>query len=126
MLPPRVPVIEDDHDAGPLLERYFRKRERPVAVAYPQEARFGPAPADPPDAAVVDVVLSGLDGREVVRGWPSDGRTRNCRPAVFWVLDRSDLTGLAYEVPAKPFRQPVVARLVDSCRSSVAQESQEE
>ncbi len=67
MFPPRVLVIEDDQDVSALLERHFRERGCPVAVAYSGEEGLGLAFADPPDIAVVDVMLPGIDGREVVR-----------------------------------------------------------
>jgi DNA-binding response OmpR family regulator len=125
MFPPRVLVIEDDKDVSALLERHFRERGCPVAVAYSGEEGLGLAFADPPDIAVVDVLLPGIDGREVVRRLRADKRTRGCRLVVSSVLDPEDLIGLADEVLAKPFRQSAVARLVDSYRNSLAQESQE-
>ncbi|MFF8935494.1 two-component system response regulator [Streptomyces paradoxus] len=125
MFPPRVLVIEDDQDVSALLERHFRERGCPVAVAHSGEAGLGLAFANPPDIAVVDVMLPGIDGREVVRRLRADDRTRRCRLVVTSVLDPDDLIGLADEVLPKPFRQSAVVRLVDSYRSSVAQESQE-
>jgi DNA-binding response OmpR family regulator len=113
-------VIEDDQDVSALLERHFRERGCPVAVAYSGEEGLGLAFADPPDIAVVDVLLPGIDGREVVRRLRADERTRGCRLVVSSVLDREDLVGLADEVLPKPFRQSAVARLVDSYRNSLA------
>ncbi|MFJ7336593.1 two-component system response regulator [Streptomyces sp. NPDC101110] len=125
MFSPRVLVIDDDQDVSALLERHFRERGCPVAVAHSGEEGLDLAFADPPDIAVVDVILPGIDGREVVRRLRADDRTRRCRLVVTSVLDPDDLIGLADEVLPKPFRQSAVVRLVDSYRSSVAQESQE-
>ncbi|MFF7840622.1 two-component system response regulator [Streptomyces ossamyceticus] len=125
MFPPRVLVIEDDKDVSALLERHFHERGCPVAVAYSGEEGLRLAFADPPDIAVVDVLLLGIDGREVVRRLREDKRTRGCRLVVSSVLGPEDLIGLADEVLAKPFRQSAVARLVDSYRNSLSQESHE-
>ena len=125
MFPPRVLVIEDEPDVSALLERHFREHGCPVAVAYSGETGLQLAFADPPDIAVVDVLLPGIDGREVLQRLRTDERTKACRLVVSSVLDPQDLAGLADEVLAKPFRQSAVARLLDSYRSSVAQASRE-
>ena len=126
MIPPRVLVIEDDQDVRVLLTRHFRELGCSVVVASSGEEGLGLAFADPPDIAVVDVMLPGIDGRAVLRSLRADERTKGCRLVVSSVLDPEDLVGLGDEVLAKPFRQSAVARLLDSYRSSVAQESQED
>ncbi|MET7691780.1 response regulator [Streptomyces sp. NPDC005483] len=119
-------VIDDDPDVSALLARHFRERGCAVVVASSGEEGLGLAFADPPDIAVVDVMLPGIDGRDVLRSLRADERTKGCRLVVSSVLDPEDLVGLGDEVLAKPFRQSAVARLLDSYRSSVAQESQED
>ena len=126
MFPPRVLVIEDDPDVSALLTRHFRELGCPVVVASSGEEGLRLAFAEPPDIAVVDVMLPGIDGRDVLRSLRADGRTRGCRLVVSSVLDREDLVGLGDEVLPKPFRQSAVARLLDSYRGSVAKESQED
>ncbi|MFK4100130.1 response regulator [Streptomyces sp. NPDC019531] len=126
MNPPRVLVIEDDPDVCALLARHFRELGCPVVVAPSGEEGLELAFADPPDMAVVDVMLPGIDGRDVLRTLRADERTKRCRLVVSSVLDKEVLVDLADEVLAKPFRQSSVARLLDSYRSSVAQESQED
>lgn len=122
MFPPHVVVIEDDQDTSTLLERHFRELGCHVTVASSGEQGLDLAFADPPDIAVIDVILPGIDGREVIRRLRADERTRSCHLIVSSVLDPEDLTGLADALLAKPFRQAAVARLVDSYRSSVSQE----
>jgi CheY-like chemotaxis protein len=122
MFPPRVLVIEDDRDVGALLERHLRELGCPVAVAFSGEEGLELAFADPPDVAVIDVLLPGIDGREVIRRLRADERTKRCHLVVCSVLDPEDLAGLGVEVLAKPFRQSAVRRLVDSYGSSVSQE----
>jgi DNA-binding response OmpR family regulator len=126
MFPPRVLVIEDDPDVSDLLKRHFRELGCPVVAASSGEEGLVLAFADPPDIAVVDVILPGIDGRDVIRRLRADERTKGCRVVVSSVLDPYELVDLGDEVLAKPFRQSAVARLLDSYRSSVAQESQED
>ncbi|MGJ5830519.1 response regulator [Streptomyces ossamyceticus] len=75
-----------------------------MVLACSGEEGLGLAFGDPPDIAVVDVLLPGIDGREVVRRLRADKRTRGCRLVVSSVLDPEDLIGVADEVLAKPFR----------------------
>ncbi|MGW2522310.1 response regulator [Streptomyces sp. NPDC001617] len=132
MNPPRVLVIEDDPDVSALLTRHLRELGCPVVVASSGEEGLELAFADPPDIAVVDVLLPGIDGRDVLRSLRADGRTKGCLLVVSSVLDKEELYGLGDEVLAKPFRQSAVVRLLDSYRSSTAhrsstaQESQED
>jgi CheY-like chemotaxis protein len=73
--------------------------------------------------AIVDMLLPGIDGREVIRRLRADERTMRCHLVVSSVLDPEDLVELATdELLAKPFRQAAVARLIASYRSSVSQE----
>ncbi|MFF9815172.1 response regulator transcription factor [Streptomyces sp. NPDC014006] len=122
MVPPRVLVIEDDPDVSALLARHFRELGCPVTVASSGEQGLDLAFADPPDIAVIDVMLPGIDGREVIRRLRADERTQSCHLVVSSVLDPEDLLDLADALLAKPFRQSSVARLLESYRSSVSQE----
>ncbi|MXM64893.1 response regulator [Streptomyces sp. HUCO-GS316] len=120
MSPPRVLVIEDDPDVSALLARHFRELGCPVAAAYTGEEGLDLAFADPPDIAVVDMMLPGIDGREVIRRMRADERTTGCHVVVSTVLDKDEVRDLADDLLAKPFRQSSVARLVSSYRSSVS------
>ena len=118
-----VLVIEDDPDVSALLTRHLGALDCRVTVADSGEKGLERAFADPPDMAVVDVLLPGIDGREVIRRLRADERTRGCYLVVSSVLDQEDLVGLATDgMLAKPFRQAAVARLLASYRSSVPQE----
>lgn len=123
MHPPHVLVIEDDHDVSALLKRHLSGLGCHVVIADTGEEGLELAFAEPPDMVVIDVLLPGIDGREVIRRLRADERTKKCHLVVSSVLDMEDLVELATdELLAKPFRQATVARLVDSYRSSASQE----
>lgn len=121
-VPVHVLVIEDDRDVSALLERYLSGLDCRVTVADSGEKGLDRAFADPPDMAIIDVLLPGIDGREVVRRLREDDRTKECHLVVSSVLDSDDLRELATDLLAKPFRQAAVARLLASYRNAVSQE----
>jgi DNA-binding response OmpR family regulator len=121
--PLHVLVIDDDQDVRALLTRHLGALGYRVSTAASGEKGLDLAFADPPDMAIVDVMLPGIDGREVIRRMRADERTKRCRLVVTSVLDREDLGELPTDgLLAKPFRQAAVARLVASHRSSASQE----
>ena len=121
-----VLVVEDDPDVSALLTRHLSGLGCRVTVADSGEEGLDRAFADPPDMAIIDVLLPGIDGREVIRRLRADERTNGCHLVVSSVLDQEDLVGLATdELLAKPFRQAAVARLLASYRSSVSQAQEE-
>ncbi|MFJ5995982.1 response regulator [Streptomyces sp. NPDC092370] len=118
-----VLVIEDDRDVSALLKRHLTGLGCRVTVADSGEKGLDLAFGDPPDMVIVDILLPGIDGREVIRRLRADERTKHCHLVVSSVLDREDQVELAtHELLAKPFRQAAVARLLASYRSSLAQE----
>ncbi|WP_128380571.1 response regulator [Streptomyces cavernae] len=120
---PRVLVIEDDPDVSALLKRHLSGLGCQVSVADSGEQGLDLAFTDPPDMMIIDILLPGIDGREVIRRLRADERTKRCHLVVSSVLDPEDLVELATdELLAKPFRQSTVARLLDSYRSTASQE----
>ncbi|WP_406305436.1 response regulator [Streptomyces sp. NBC_00885] len=121
---PRVLVIEDNLDVSALLERHLRGLGCQVAVADTGEEGLELAFADPPDMAIIDIMLPGIDGREVIRRMRADSRTGKCHLVVSSVIDQQDLSELAVDAMlAKPFRRSSVMHLLDSFRNSAAQET---
>jgi CheY-like chemotaxis protein len=71
------------------------------------------AVAEPPDVVVLDVMLPGIDGREVVRRQRADDRTARCPIVLCSVLGPDELADLrADAVLPKPFGKEDVARAV--------------
>ena len=104
----RVLIIEDDQDLLYLLHTHLRKLGCQVSLAASGEQGLALAFADPPDLAIVDIVLPGIDGREVVRRLRADPRTSGCRIAVSSVLDPDDLRDLEPDaLLTKPFQRDV-------------------
>lgn len=64
---PRVLVAEDDADIRELMTAVLRAGGYEVAVARDGEEAFRLACASPPDAAVLDVAMPGIDGYELTR-----------------------------------------------------------
>ncbi|TQK44073.1 response regulator receiver domain-containing protein [Streptomyces sp. SLBN-118] len=121
---PRVLVIEDNVDVSALLKRHLSGLGCQVAVADTGEEGLERAFADPPDMAIIDIMLPGIDGREVIRRLRADTRTSTCHLVVSTVLDPEDVTELAVDAMlAKPFRRSSVMRLIDSFRNSASQET---
>ncbi|MFE9442174.1 response regulator [Streptomyces sp. NPDC006602] len=112
-------MIEDDRDVGALLEQHLRAVGCRVTVAGTGERGLELAFANAPDIAIIDILLPGIDGREVIRRMRADERTKKCRLVVSSVLDQQDMAELGADaLLAKPFRRSTVAQLLDSFRSS--------
>src|SRR5689334_14279351 len=74
--PLHVLVIEDERDVLDLLDGHLQRLGCRVSRAETGEEGLDQARADPPDVVIVDVLLPGMDGREVARLLRADPRTR--------------------------------------------------
>jgi DNA-binding response OmpR family regulator len=122
MASPHVLLIEDDRDVSALLQRHLSGAGCRVTVAETGERGMELAFADPPQIVIIDILLPGIDGREVVRRLRADERTRRCHLVVSSVLDPEDLVDLPTELLAKPFGAASVTRMVDSYEGSERRE----
>jgi CheY-like chemotaxis protein len=112
--PLHVLLIDDERDVLDLLEGHLLRLGCRVTRAETGEAGLDLARAEPPDAVIVDVLLPGIDGREVTRQLRADERTRDCQIVVSSVLDPQDVGEISTDaVLIKPFRRTSVADLVD-------------
>ncbi len=64
--PLHVLVVEDDEDVATLLGAYLRRLDCTVTLASSGELAVEAARTTPPDVAIVDIVLPGIDGWEVI------------------------------------------------------------
>jgi DNA-binding response OmpR family regulator len=113
--PLHVLVIEDERDVLDLLAGHLQRLGCRVSQAQSGEQGLDLARAEPPDAVIVDVLLPGIDGREVARQLRADERTRACRIVVSSVLDPHDVSDMSTDaVLVKPFRRASVAQLVET------------
>lgn len=114
---PRVLVIEDDQDITELLKHHLTQLECNVDIALTGEEGLQKAFRNPPDMVIIDVLLPGIDGREVIRRLRNDERTKHCHLVVSSVLDAEDLVDLAAEqLLVKPFRRSSVSRVINAYR----------
>jgi CheY-like chemotaxis protein len=117
-----VLVIEDERDLLDLIDGHLRRMGCRVSRASTGEEGLDRARADPPDMIIVDVLLPGIDGREVTRQLRADPRTRDCRIIISSVLDPQDTDDIASDaVLAKPFRRARITDVVTSIAGRIRQ-----
>jgi len=109
---PRVLVIEDEPDVNALLLTYLSRQGCEVATASTGEEGLALAQADPPDVVFVDLLLPGVDGREVARRLRTQRRTASCRIVIASILDAEEHQGIGDAVLSKPFTRRDVARVL--------------
>jgi DNA-binding response OmpR family regulator len=91
---PLVLIIEDEPSAARLLRTYAESIDVEVVLAYDGERGLVVAHDRSPDAIVLDVLLPGMDGWEVLRELKSDRATRDVPVIIVTVVDERSV-GLA-------------------------------
>lgn len=109
---PRVLVVEDDPDLLALLASHLRRLGCAVTLATTGEEALALAAAQPPQVAIVDILLPGIDGREVLDTLRTRPDTAACLLVATTVLDGADLDRRTDAVLAKPFVRRDVERVV--------------
>ena len=89
-----VLVIEDDASAVRLLREYLEPVGYDVHIATDGEAGLTAARAEPPAAVLLDILLPGIDGWEVLRRMRDDPALRDVPVVILTVVDERDV-GLA-------------------------------
>jgi len=74
--PLSVLIADDNRDAADTLAALLRLRGYAVRVAYAGPAALAAALADPPDCAILDIGMPGLDGYAVARQLRAEPATR--------------------------------------------------
>ena len=92
--PASVLVIEDDASAVRLLREYLDPVGYDVRIATDGEAGLIAARAEPPAAVLLDILLPGIDGWEVLRRMRNDPLLRDVPVVILTVVDERDV-GLA-------------------------------
>jgi signal transduction histidine kinase/DNA-binding response OmpR family regulator len=109
-----VLVIEDDPGAVRLLRTYLEGEGYQVEVATDGEAGIAAARANPPGAIILDVLLPGIDGWEVLRRLKVDPQLRDVPVMVATVVDERNVAMNlgAVDYFVKPVhREALLARL---------------
>ena len=110
-LPGHILVIEDDDAAVALLKKYLEDVGSEVRVARDGEAGIAAARADRPAAILLDVLLPGMDGWEVLRRVKTDEDLHNVPVIMVTVVDEREV-GLALgavDYLVKPVKGHVLA-----------------
>ncbi len=111
-------MVEDDADVLALLTTHLSRLGWAVSCAGTGEAAVAAAHEAPPALVVVDVVLPGMSGYEVVESLRDHPATSSCAVVMTSMLDIEDLRarrlrGLAVDaVLPKPFTRQDVARVL--------------
>lgn len=108
----RVLVVEDSDDQRDLLRAYFEKAGCAVTTVKNGEEAVGAYDALHPDLAIVDLVLPGMDGWELVERLRED--VPDCAVAVTSVLDSRKYPDADAILP-KPFTRAQVLRVLEDC-----------
>ncbi|HEU4672825.1 MAG TPA: response regulator [Candidatus Limnocylindrales bacterium] len=87
-------VVEDDPSAVRLLRAYLEPEGYAVTVAADGETAIGAARERVPDAILLDVLLPGIDGWEVLRRLKADGALRAVPVVIVTVVEEKEI-GLA-------------------------------
>ncbi|MFQ6099154.1 MAG: PleD family two-component system response regulator [Armatimonadota bacterium] len=76
-MPPRIMLVDDNRDLVLALRRYLEQEGFEVIPAYDGPEALEKAPAEQPDAIVLDVYMPQMNGKEVLRRLKSDPATRH-------------------------------------------------
>lgn len=117
--PVRVLVIDDEEDVADLVRQMLEMSGIVVATAADGEAGVALAQSNPPDVAIVDLMLPGIDGFEVCRRLRADSQSRRAKLLVLSGLHRADVRERALAAGAdrflgKPFDPATLLREVDA------------
>lgn len=101
-------ILEDDKDSAELLRVWFEGQGYTVLVASNGDEAVRMAEANPPDVAVLDILVPGIDGFEVFRQLRTRERTRYTAVIFLTIRDEREemLRGLemgAIDYVTKPY-----------------------
>jgi CheY-like chemotaxis protein len=109
--PVRVLVVEDSQDQSDLLRAYFEKAGCEVGTASNAADAISSYQEHAPELAVIDLVLPGMDGWELVDRLRTD--VPSCAIAVTSVLDRRRYPKADAMLP-KPFTRAQVMSVLET------------
>ena len=107
----KVLVVEDSADQAGLLRQYFERAGCAVTTVVNAEEAVAAYMNSTPDLAVIDLVLPGMDGWELIKKLKSD--LPGCAVAVTSVLDAADFPDAEATLP-KPFTGAQVRQVLSA------------
>jgi CheY-like chemotaxis protein len=108
----RVLIVEDSDDQRELLRAYFERAGCAVTTVKDAEDAISHYLVDAPELAVVDLVLPGMDGWQLVEQIRKD--VPACAIAVTSVLDARDFPKAEAILP-KPFTRRQILAVLEQC-----------
>lgn len=105
----RILVVEDSPDQAGLLRRYFERAGCEVTAVETAESAILAYLDSPPDLAVIDLLLPGMNGWELASRLRVD--RPDCAIAITSVLDVADFPPSDAALP-KPFTRQQVTRVL--------------
>lgn len=109
MIPTTVLVVDDSEDQAQLLRRYLEKAGCSVTTTLSAEDAIISYRATTPDLAIIDLLLPGMDGWELVAQLRRD--LPGCAIAVTSVLDKAKYP-VADAILPKPFTGAQVRKVL--------------
>lgn len=97
---PKALVIDDESALTYIVSRFLTSRGFTVQTATSGREGLGKAVADPPDVAIVDIMMPDLDGYEVCRRLRRDPRTARCAIVALTARGQQIDKGMAYQAGA--------------------------
>lgn len=110
--PVRVLVVEDSEDQRDLLRTYLEKAGCSVVTVKNAEEALPASRTSEPELAIVDLVLPGMDGWELVERLRAD--IPDCAIAVTSVLDARKYPESQAILP-KPFTRAQIIEVLEKC-----------
>lgn len=109
---PLVLVVEDDPDVLALLGSHLRRLGCAVTLTASGEEAVEAAARESPELVVVDILLPGMDGREVLDWLRAQPATAGCLVVATTVLDPDEIARPSDGVLAKPFGRRDIERVL--------------
>jgi CheY-like chemotaxis protein len=108
----RVLVVEDSDDQRELVRKYLERASCTVIAVHNAEDAIAEYLLQTPDLAIIDLLLPGMNGWELVRRLRSD--RPECAIVVTSVLDRIDFPP-AEAILQKPFTRAQILQVLEDC-----------
>jgi CheY-like chemotaxis protein len=109
---PDVLVVDDELDVTDLLVAYLRRWECTVRVAHTGEQAVVLARQSPPDVAIVDILLPGIDGWETIEQIRSQPECERCGFVTMSIADGEARPSAPVSSLHKPFVWNDIKRVV--------------
>jgi Signal transduction histidine kinase len=105
--------VDDDPSVAPLLEKMLAGRGYRIVASSDASTAVSDARRLRPAAILLDVLMPGRDGRDILRELKGDPETRDVPVIVVSVVDAAEMPDLADGYLAKPVRRERLLRLLD-------------